>query len=164
MSSQKISQMPVATETALDDLIPIVQGGVNKSITKDLLLTAAIGEYIAMESADRLNGFAVTAGGSVIVQTTGLSIDLNNTLNNSGVLISGGVVDIGGDTTPAGSYGVLIQMQDGPLAIFPATTQKIFVQFVSNPSHFANPQPTNGLDAISRIAAAVSGLLGGLIP
>lgn len=46
MASQKISAMPAAAVTNNADVLPIVQAGLNKKATRDVLMTAASGEDI----------------------------------------------------------------------------------------------------------------------
>jgi hypothetical protein len=51
MADEKISAMPAATDVNNVDLIPIVQGGVNMSATRALLLTSA-SETIGLSQGD----------------------------------------------------------------------------------------------------------------
>lgn len=54
------------------------------------------------------------------------------------------------------THELFIGTQDG--------NQLVPVYIPATPAHWANPAPTNAADAIDRLAAAVSSLLGGTIP
>jgi hypothetical protein len=102
MPNEKISAMPAATSVSNADVLPIIQGGVNKKATKAVLLTPPPGEHLYLFTANGhfidlapdgsflfFNGAAsisvsaagvVTlngAGGGVVLQ--GPSIKLNGT-------------------------------------------------------------------------------------
>jgi hypothetical protein len=52
MADQKISAMPAATQVNDSDIVPIVQGGANKSATRAKMLTAAPGVQISLVGSD----------------------------------------------------------------------------------------------------------------
>lgn len=73
----KISAMPVATEFADADLLTIVQGSVNKQLTKALALTGGTGEDIVLKASTGHSALLASPSGNAIVEaTTGDDISL----------------------------------------------------------------------------------------
>jgi hypothetical protein len=86
--SEKISAMPSATQMNNADVLPIVQGGVNKKITRDVFLTANGTDDLAIVGAS-LDRIDLPHGGGIIVTAdSGDTIELLNAINLAEISIS----------------------------------------------------------------------------
>lgn len=96
MADEKISAMPAATATATGDLIPIVQGGVNKKATKAVLFQGAAGATDAYVS-----GALGFVGVIDHLGTSGIQVDdANKKLRGFGAILD---FQFG---TPTGSFQI----------------------------------------------------------
>ena len=170
MADEKISAMAAATEVANADIMPIVQGGVNLSATRELLLTAAPASYIHLVGNDG---------------TSALTIDSGNT----GSLVCAG--DVSMSSTPAGA--LIYADTAGSIGIVCADAGEVFIRNISNtmslifdpssgswtmtasstiyiqytagsPGNWPSGLPGDVWAALDKIAAAVFFLSGGVYP
>jgi hypothetical protein len=180
MADEKISAMPASTAAGDTDLIPIVQGGVNKSTTRAVLLHAATGSPVILGGG----------GASITVDDSGnIAIDFfsGQTLNVAQTSGGGILVDASGNVKITCQPGASVAMTDGssfievdatgvrlesltlpaiftgkPAQFVDISGSSAFVTYVpADPGAWAG-SPTNMADAIDRIAEVVS--VGGATP
>lgn len=72
MADEKISDMPGTSEVSNSDILPIVQGGVNKQCGKSSFLQAAPGESITIASADGSVSVRIDTDGTLRITTNGV--------------------------------------------------------------------------------------------
>jgi len=145
MADQKISDMTAATEVSNVDIAPIVQAGTNKQASREMFLTGAAGEVIALQEASGQQAILGIVGGA-----TSVTVD-----------------DAAGTVTIISQLGIAITA-GGPTGVLTCTNSdgsNPFFGFASNNGgDWATSLPTNLADAVNRIAHAVAGLLGTGIP
>ena len=102
MGNLKISQLPAASSSSNGDLYPLVQGGVNKSITFTNLATA-FGTYAGFT---QLTG-DITAGPGSGSQVASLVATSNSTLTTLSALTSASSLAISGSQVSGGTFGAV---------------------------------------------------------
>jgi len=180
MPDQKISDLAAATSTANADLLPTVQGGVNKKATRAIVLTGAPGEDMTMTLAagQRLIIGNPLGAAFIIVDDTGtINVQANATAALSGngaastIRIAGTTIQLFGATGPfdhvwdvnAGFSKIAFKTGTDQIQITSGIV--IFVQyFAAVPGNWNIAPPPDYNTAIDRLAAAVAGLLAGPIP
>jgi hypothetical protein len=181
MPDTKISAMTAAASILDADLVPIVQGGVNKKATKQQVLMGGAGEDIALQGSAGQAAKLVNAAGSsgVFVTAAGAVTDSFGTTyqlvgNVMGTFLSisaaGQVTfsDAGmGQTMAWGVAGAAVLSISGPAQTASLiATNGVFINFVDNGAgNWATTPPNNWQTAIYRLAAQVQALsLGVPIP
>ncbi len=176
MADERISAMPAATEVLQVDVVPIVQGGVNKKTSKQILLEAATGEEVAFR------GLGVSFVG---IDNTGRAVALADAGKTATLQVpSGGQmgVDAAGGCFGTATIGqniyftadgtnILLCYNDGSLQFGPFGTPIFLVTPGSQKLVYSPGAPgnwTGGVNdlflAMDRVAAALTGLLLGPIP
>lgn len=140
MADTKISDMAAATAVADADLIPIVQGGVNLSATRALLLSGDGAENVALVAG---------SGSNAAVRNT----DFSNVLV---IPESGQVQLLAGTSILLHTVGQIRLQSDGGQNVVDWTDP--------TPGNWDTSVPTSTSEALVRIASALAGLLGGPIP
>jgi hypothetical protein len=166
MPSEMISSMPDATNMENTDVLPIVQSGLNKKITRPILLTSPTGQTIALVSGTSTVEIDNT-------QDITISADLTNTISIDSGLISVLFVDGAGNVTlgPAGgtfnfggSAGMSFQVDalgNTNFVVNDGVTLFITYDAAADGNWVGSPPP-DIWTAIHRLAAAVS--VGGTVP
>lgn len=155
MANEKISAMPAATEVVDTDLVPIVQAGINKKATRQMLLTGSNNAPILLRGSS--GQFAGIQAGIFSIQ-----------IRDDGFLsitFPGGTIqsDSAGNLILHGSTVAILSIS-GAVTIGQDIGGSVSVMY--NPSDLGNWQatPPDQAAAINRIAAVVAALLGGPIP
>jgi hypothetical protein len=158
--SSKISALPAAATFADTDLLDSVVGGVNKKLTRAVLLTATSGENLNLIT-DNASVFVDGAGNVQITVLPGQTFALGNgaavffSANPSGIVTiecaSAQAIEL---NHPIGS-SISLNF-DGTIAITTHAGAKAFVSYAPIASGNWAGAPTNIVDAIDRIAAVVS--------
>jgi len=178
MADEKISALTAATSWANADITVIVQGGADKKITKSLILTAGAGEDIALKadgahasalvSADGNTQIGVANGGGAMSSDGGFFIHslVGTTDETFGNGTTGWEFQTDRGFTVknfAGGSGTMVQSMSANTWTVSGFTS-VFLQVVLTNHVWATGDPPDAATAIDRLAAAVSGLLGGNIP
>ena len=188
MADEKISAMPAATSVGNADLLPIVQGGVNKRATKILFLTQSTGEPIglvgpgvAIIRIDSAGGLQLTAEAGqpvqILVGTSGLYLSpsgdsvLQASLAHRLVLSSySGLASV----VATGTEDLILSCLGGGTLEFNHNAAIVMNPNVGSVINIAYQDGTVGAwavgppstirEAVDRLATAVAGLLGVPIP
>ena len=137
MATIAISSLPVATAAAVDDVLPIVQGGTTKQVTNALLFTNATMVAPALGTVASGNISACTSTSMVLI-TPVLGAATGTSLTATGVIASTGTAGVGYATGAGGvvtqltsrTTGVTLNKTTGAITLFSAagtTTAATFV-------------------------------------
>ena len=180
MADLKISAMTPATALMDADILPIIQGGANFSITKTLLLTGGVGEPQLLQAAA---GQAVQMGGN-----DGFSQVIIDAGNSGGISVAGdaSITSFTSGTTISAEFSglALIEVMNGAQFIardvanvtfilmdtFAAqvnitAANGVFITYVpSNPGNWPTGVPSVINAALDQLASAIFTLSGGTLP
>jgi len=180
VADKKISELPVATAMGLTEVLPIVQAGSTKQVTKTLLFTCKVGEniYIVAGAGD-FAGLATNPDVGLI-EVSGLgdiNIRGNNSLsflhNNSGTHLKILPTGVGEWSLPGAADRIDLGQLGVTEVIIDALAGKVnikspvqpFVTYIAGAGgNWNGGSPAEMALAIDRLAAAVAGLLFGPIP
>ena len=177
---EPISAMPAPTSVTNEDLVPIVQSGVNYKATRSQLLTGATGEGLTVQSSANAAAQLRTPAGTAIVQVIpvaetadvhGSNIQLI-TANTSITMDSGsgGSIQIVFENAKSMSIGAAanhasINFNDGTRTVSITGSSGVFISYVpSTPSSWNGTPPTFLAAAVDRCAALLKTLNGGVGP
>lgn len=179
------SGLPAATVANAADLVCVSQGGVSKKTTRSILFVAQAGDDIGLSRSVGLGQFTLSAAGAVTMEASagatarvsggGTTVDVTPAGNVVVTLFGGAAVQIGTgpdtisfDTT---THHMTLQSQavmgflggaGNAVLTLPASGNATLTY--TDVSGSWNPNPTDLLVAVTRLAAAVAGLLAGPIP
>jgi|HubBroStandDraft_5_1064220.scaffolds.fasta_scaffold458122_1 hypothetical protein len=177
---EPISAMPAPTFVTNEDLIPIVQSGVNYRAQRSQILQGATGETLIVESGELQAAVLQTFSGSAevavndnggLVNVTGDEVRLF--IGNTSITIIGTpaslelIVDNGASEIILGDQAGLNYVKIAPVAgtvQVAAHVNAIYAYFPQTPSSWNGPAPTNLEKAIDRCAALLKTLNGGVGP
>jgi len=168
MASKKISAMPSAASFEVVDYFPIVKALNNYKCTRDVFLTMTAGEYIQIGNASAsiymddspYLEVAVGGGGEMYFTRAGFQAFGVNTSGSITIAAPAGQqISIGS------SGGSVVTKSTGIVEVKSAGGNSSYVSYkFSSALVWAGSSPIDMADAITRIATAVAGLLGGPIP
>jgi len=180
MPDTKISAFAGVPEMLLADEVPALQGGVNVKVTKQQILTGAVGEVERLTSAaagqvqlttDTAQEFIDLADATGILLSSTFGIRICDPTLAYGFFQTAIVNQIVGPPAVAqgckvGYAGVAQMICDVTTGqvLFVATTAVVIPYFDGSAGAWTIPVPANLNVAIDRLANAVAGLLGGTIP
>jgi len=181
MADMKISAMPAATQIANADIMPIVQGGANKKCTRQLMLTAAVGEDITIlgASGQVINIFSDSGATTLVLDDGGGCVwtsDSMQFLSGGGgsssfdMLATGDIAfvspagtEIKLDANAGGAVLILAPNVGGPSSLIDANGV-VVSYLVAVSGDWNGAAPTDLAAAVDRCAALLKVLNGGVGP
>lgn len=168
MADVKISALPSISNQDISGVLPIVISGVTQKISVGQLLVAPVGSTMAL-AVDGQGEVVVGSAGAIDIRGNG-GDDISITQGNPGIGLI--MTDVGGiliqqesgqDVSIANTSGNLF-LGGASAAVFIAYSTLSFQYTPSVPADWANPDPTDLIAAVNRIASALRSVLPGAIP